>query len=87
LGARLRQLRRARGLSQLHVAKACGLSRSYLCEIELERRSPPRPGHPLYARLGAILGVDVEELRREAVRHRLRLIEGISWRNFKLHHP
>lgn len=43
-GARIRQMRRARGVSQKQMAAALGVSAAYLSALEHGRRSPPNWG-------------------------------------------
>src|SRR5688572_23588005 len=53
VGARLRELRRTRGVRQETLAAECGISASYLSRIEAGER---HAGPPLLDRLAAALG-------------------------------
>ena len=67
-GAKLRQLRQARGIEQKAMAAALGVSASYLSALEHGRR-----GKPTWAMIQKIIGYfnviwdDAEELQRLAV--------------------
>jgi hypothetical protein len=65
LGAKIRQLRKGKGLAQAYLAKELGISASYLNLIEHNRRpmTPAIAGH-----LSELYGLDIEMLsgRREA---------------------
>ncbi len=65
LGAKIRQLRKDKGLAQAYLAKELGISASYLNLIEHNRRpmTPAIAGH-----LSELYGLDIEMLsgRREA---------------------
>jgi transcriptional regulator with XRE-family HTH domain len=80
LGGRIRQRRRARGLSLTFVAAEVHISRQHLAAVERGERPPPRPSHPAYGRLAELLGEKPERLRGAARRERLPMIEGVPWR-------
>lgn len=59
MGLRIRQLRKARGLTQALLAEKAGISRSQLAEIETERK----PANTIrLASIARALDVDVEDL-------------------------
>ncbi|MFZ5645830.1 MAG: helix-turn-helix transcriptional regulator [Bacillota bacterium] len=55
------RLRRKKGWTQVELAKATGLSRGYIADIEQGRRNPRQKTMAIIAEK---LGVDVEELQR-----------------------
>lgn len=57
MGVRLRRLREERGLTQTALARALGISNSYLSQIEQNQRPLTVP---LLLRLNAVFGVDVQ---------------------------
>ena len=59
LGPSVQQLRKERGLSQLELARASKLHRSYICGVEIGRRNPRLLN---VAQLAAALGVPVAAL-------------------------
>jgi hypothetical protein len=62
LGAKVRSLRRARGLTQAQLAERLGISASYLNLIEHNRRSLPAP---LLIRLAGIFDLDLKSFSAE----------------------
>ncbi len=62
LGAKVRSLRRQRGLSQVQLADRLGISASYLNLIEHDRRALPAP---LLIKIAEILDVDLKTLSAE----------------------
>ena len=58
--ARVRQLRTARGLSQLALAKLAGVSQPYLWQLEAGRKK--NPGILVLRKLAKALGVPVAQL-------------------------
>ncbi|MBX5467453.1 MAG: helix-turn-helix domain-containing protein [Firmicutes bacterium] len=60
LGSYLRALRRRRGMSLAAVAKAAGMSPSYLSRLERGTRRPPGPDR--LRRLSHILGVEAGQV-------------------------
>lgn len=61
-GSALNQLRKARGWSQLALAKRAGLAQSAISYMEREQTRTVAPG--VLARLAGVLGVSVGELVR-----------------------
>lgn len=59
LGDRLRSLRKAKGLTQEKLANACGLHRTYLCDVERGKRNVSVIN---LRRIAEELGVKVGEL-------------------------
>jgi DNA-binding XRE family transcriptional regulator len=59
LGQLVRTARVAAGLSQVSLARQLGLSGSYVCHVEADRRVP---SDPIVARFAAELGLNVEVL-------------------------
>jgi len=74
-GARLREMRRARGVSQKEMANAIGVSPAYLSALEHGRR-----GMPSWAMVQAIIGYfnviwdEAEELQRIAAASHPRIV-------------
>jgi len=74
-GARLREMRRARGLTQKEMAEAIGVSPAYLSALEHGRR-----GTPSWAMVQAIIGYfnviwdEAEELQRIAAASHPRVV-------------
>ncbi|MGY6709948.1 MAG: helix-turn-helix domain-containing protein [Rhizobiaceae bacterium] len=74
-GARLREMRRARGVSQKEMAEAIGVSPAYLSALEHGRR-----GAPSWAMVQAIIGYfnviwdEAEELQRIAAASHPRIV-------------
>ncbi|MCG6113565.1 MAG: helix-turn-helix domain-containing protein [Mesorhizobium sp.] len=74
-GARLREMRRARGVSQKEMAEAIGVSPAYLSALEHGRR-----GTPSWAMVQAIIGYfnviwdEAEELQRIAAASHPRVV-------------
>jgi transcriptional regulator with XRE-family HTH domain len=64
LGKRVAYLRKERHLSQLALALECGLTKSYLSDLERGRRNPTLK---VLSRLSEGLGVTLEELFRGVV--------------------
>jgi transcriptional regulator with XRE-family HTH domain len=58
--ARVKQLRTARGLSQLALAKQAGVSQPYLWQLEAGRKT--NPGIVVLRKLAKALGVPVTRL-------------------------
>ncbi len=75
VGARIRELRKARGLTQAGLAASVGISASYLNLIEADRR---RIGGALLRRLGDELGVPSEELDGAAERRLVADLEEVA---------
>ena len=63
-GARLRELRKARGLTLKQLARRTRLHFSYISKIECGKTPPPR--EPALKRLAVALGYDAERLTLEA---------------------
>ena len=61
LGERLRTLRHAQGLRRVDAARAANVTSTWLSRVE--RGHIPRPDPEALARLAALLGVSVQELR------------------------
>ena len=61
-GRRVRELRRAKGLSQEAFADACGLDRTYISGIERGRRNVALRNIEVIARA---LGMTISELMRD----------------------
>lgn len=62
-GERLRELRRAKGLSQKRLATQVNINFTYLSKIESEKLDfAPYPSEELIRRLAAALEADVDEL-------------------------
>ena len=59
LGRAIRQAREARGMSQLALSLATGLSKTFLCDLENGRRNP---SFETLCRLAKALTADVSEL-------------------------
>ncbi len=59
-GQRVRELRKARGLSQKELARAASIDFTYLSKIENARRLPPRES--IIAAMADALDIDVREL-------------------------
>lgn len=74
-GARLREMRRARGVSQKEMAEAIGVSAAYLSALEHGRR-----GAPSWATVQAVIGYfnviwdEAEELQRMAAASHPRVV-------------
>jgi transcriptional regulator with XRE-family HTH domain len=64
LGARLKELRRAAGMSQQSLAVAAGVSVSLVSQIEQKSRSDPRISTT--AALARALGVTLDDLTAQA---------------------
>lgn len=60
LGDKIRELRKAKGLTLEQLGDATGSSKSYIWE--LENRSPPRPSIDKIAKIAAVLGVTADYL-------------------------
>jgi len=60
LAENLRQLRKARGLTQAQLARVCGITESYICR--LERGKETNPSLNTMIRLSTILGVSLDLL-------------------------
>ncbi len=65
LGRRLRALRLARGLSVAAAAKATGVSKTHLWDLE---KKPMNPSHELLLKIAPVYGVSISELLGEDVR-------------------
>lgn len=67
LAQRLRDLRRAAGLTQTELASRAGMSRAYLAALERgwssATKAPPNPSRELLGSLAHALGVTVADLR------------------------
>jgi transcriptional regulator with XRE-family HTH domain len=61
IGARLKRLREARGLSQLELARQAKVAQGYISELEAGTKGR-RPGVVVLQRLARVLGVPVTEL-------------------------
>lgn len=62
-GARLRELRKAKSLSQRALAEKVGINFTYLSKVESERLDfAPYPSEDLIRKLAAVLNADVDEL-------------------------
>ncbi len=85
LGARIRTLRENRGLTTADVARAVGVSRSYISRLESEER---RLNTSLIGKLSHVLGVEPGVLlggaSRESVTRRIRILTGQLLRRQKL---
>lgn len=73
-GEWLRETREAAGLTAYRLAQLSGLSRSFLSDLETGRTRSGKtvlPGDDALEKLAPVLGVPVEDLKREALRDRL----------------
>jgi transcriptional regulator with XRE-family HTH domain len=59
LGQRLRAAREARGVSQVVVAEAAGISQGYLSQLEQDEREPALS---ITVRFAQALGISLDEL-------------------------
>jgi transcriptional regulator with XRE-family HTH domain len=59
---KVRQLRKAQGLSQAALAKKARVSQPYLSQLEAGTRGSKSPGVVILQRLATALGVSVTEL-------------------------
>lgn len=64
LGQRIRTARETRGLSQVSLAAAAGISQGYLSQLERDEREPTLS---IAARVANALGVSVDELAAVAM--------------------
>lgn len=64
IGRNIRQLRKADGLSQIDLAVAVDIDRSYLSEIENGHRNPTLM---LLQNIATILGVQLEDLLKQPI--------------------
>ena len=70
IGARIKEIRKKRGLTQVQLAKKAGISQSALSDIE-SQVSSKRPSATTIQLLASALGTTVAELMGETVETRL----------------